>query len=535
MDGAGAVATRKRLAEKAWQANAGWDPIYRDVYDYALPGRKPGGIGKTKQTALAIFDMTAPVSAMHMAGEVQRLLFSQPPSLVPGPLTRQAFEAQGRGKELVRLERQLERTGEFIYPFMTAGDLETSTHEMCIDLGVGTGILIPMRGTPEQPIIFFAPPSDEVALSGDMYGRVSLASWRRSVERAALREAFPKGRFSEAFLGSLRTQGNSEVTLYQDFFRDTDGTWKFAAYTDQQCDDFITSERYRTKPIATPRYYRVAGELRGRGPLQLAMPSIKTLNKAQELALKSAAIQMLGIWGYRAGGAFNPDTAMQQPGAFWSMQSTGGILGPDVQRLDPASGRLDVASMVIEGLQQQIRDALLDTRLQQESGTPRSASEIAARMQQNSRVHLGGFMRLWREVYPDIIPRCAEILQSFGYLGGLMDFNQLIVSVGVRSPMASAINADKLANIARYVEMVTAMVGDQTKLPEHLVLDDSMDEVAEALMIPKRLVPDGEQRQVIRGAQQQQQEEAVLAEAGVKAAPQIVQGLQAIDGGRAAA
>ena len=86
-------------------------------------------------------------------------------------------------------------------------------------------------------------------------------------------------------------------------------------------------------------YFRVAGETRGRGPITLALPSIKTVNKAQELALKSAAIQMLGIWGYRANSGFNPDTAAQQPGSFWAMQSTGGILGPDVTRLDPAAGR----------------------------------------------------------------------------------------------------------------------------------------------------------------------------------------------------
>jgi hypothetical protein len=44
-----------------------------------------------------------------------------------------------------------------------------------------------------------------------------------------------------------------------------------------------------------------------------ALPTIKTVNKAQELTLKAAAIQLLGIWGFRAGGTFNPDTVRLGP------------------------------------------------------------------------------------------------------------------------------------------------------------------------------------------------------------------------------
>jgi hypothetical protein len=536
-DGASPVASQKARADRAWQLQAGYDAIYRDAYDFAIPNMKPGGAGKSKRAGDRVFDMTAPTSAMHLAGKLQQLLFSQAPALVPGALVKQGFAAQGpQGmRDLAQLERELERTGEFMFPFMQAGDLDTSTHEMCIHLGVGTGILIPLRGTPEQPIIFFAPPPDEVALYGDIYGRTSLASWKREVEAGALLEAFPKGNFSTEFKEAAKTASGTMVILYQDFWRMEDGRWKFAAYLDRQCHDFIASETYATKPLATPRYYRVAGEMRGRGPIMLAMPTIKTLNKAQELALKSAAIQMLGIWGFRSGSGFNPDTAPQSPGSFWSMQSTGGILGPDVTRLDPASGRFDIASMVIEGASQQVRDALMDLRLPNDTGTPKSASEIAARMQQNADVHLGGFMRLWREGWPDIVPRCAEILNSFGYLRGLMNFNQLITTVGVRSPMASALDAQRVANIARYAEMMNALVGPQ-KLPEHLVLDDAADDIADAMMIAKKLVPTADARAKIREALQQQQSEAMMGEMAVKAAPNLANGaLQVLDGGKAAA
>lgn len=526
------VERQKQRADHAWQLNSAWDRFYQDAYDYAIPQRRPGGQSKRIDLADKIYDMTAPTSVMHLAGELQNRLFAGPPVLEAGPLAQQAIGP--RGTEV--LNRELERVGNFLYPFMQAGDLDTATHEMCIDLGLGTGALIPMRGDAEQPIIMHAPPADEIAIMGDAYGRQSLLSWKRTVTREGVIEAFRNGNFSSEFYDARRTRPNEELTLYQDFWRLPDGRWQFAAYLDRQNDDrFIDSQITLTKPIAVAPYYRVPGEMRGRGPILLAMPSIKTLNKAQELALRAAAIQMLGIWGYRAGGTFNPDTVAPGPGAFWPMQSTGGILGPDVQRLDPASGRLDISRMVIEGMQMQVREALMDTRLQPSPGTPRSASETAALIQQNSRVHLNGFARLWRSIHPVIVPRCAEILHSFGYLGGMMNFNELIVSVSVRSPITAQMKAQELMNLAQYIEMLVSIFGPQ-RLEEFVFADEVENDMAEAMSIARRLRPTTDQKAEIRQRQAQQMQEAQMAEFANRAAPTIVdKGLEVIDGGKDAA
>jgi hypothetical protein len=525
------VQAQRQKADKAWQDNSAWDRFYRDVYDYAIPQRRPGGMGARKDLADKIFDMTAPTSVMNLAGELQTRLFNGPPILETGPLAHQAIGDAGKEK----LDRELEKVGNFIYPFMQAGDLDTATHEMCIDLGVGTGALIPMRGTPEQPIVFYAPPADEIAIAGDAWGRQNFISWKRYATREQIREGFPQGRFKDEFIQAAKSKPNEELTLYQDFWRLPDGRWRFAAYMDRECDEFITRETYMTKPIAVAPYFRVPGEMRGRGPILLALPSIKTLNKAQELALRAAAIQMLGIWAYRAGGTFNPDTVRIGAGQFWPMQSTGGVLGPDVQRLDPATGRIDVSRLVIEGMQDQVREALFDTRLQPSTGTPKSASEVAAIIRQNARVHLNGFQRLWRSIHPVIVPRCAEILHSFGYLRGMLSFNELIVTVSVRSPITAQMNAETLANLANYIELLVSIVGPQ-KLDEHLLMDPATDKMADALAIPKNLVPDSDQRQAIRASKAEQEAAMMAAAMAEKAAPQIVdKGFELIEGGKAAA
>lgn len=524
------VQKQRRRADIAWQDNAAWERLTRDAYDFVIPQRRPGGSGKRPDLADRIFDMTGPTSAMNLAGELQNRLFSGPVALETGTLVHMAIGDAGKAK----LDRELEKMGGLVHAFMQAGDLDTATHEMCIDLGVGTGALIPLRGTPDQPIIFYAPPADEIAVSGDAWGRQSLISWKRTVTREGVIDAFPQGKFPDNFREAARTKPNEDFELYQDFYRLPDGRWRFVAYLDRGGDEFIASETYLTKPISVAPYFRVPGEMRGRGPVLLALPSIKTLNKAQELALRAAAIQMLGIWGYRAGGTFNPDTVNVGAGEFWPMQSTGGILGPDVQRMDPATGRLDIGRMVIEGMQGQVREALFDTRLPPQTGTPRSASEIAATIRQNARVHLNGFQRLWRSIHPVIVPRCAEILHSFGYLPNLMSFNELMVAVSVRSPIVSQMKADQLVNIANYIEMMIGFAGPQ-RLDEFLKIDETADTLADTFTMPKNLIPLAEEREQIRQAKARAMQEQQLAEAAMNAAPQIVDaGLRAIDGGRSA-
>ncbi|MCZ4076311.1 portal protein [Agrobacterium sp. LMR679] len=96
-----------------------------------------------------------------------------------------------------------------------------------------------------------------------------------------------------------------------------------------------------------------------------------------------------------------------------------------MQRLDPASGSMNVAQMLIGDLQGQIKQAMFDTRLPEYEGTPRSASEMTARLQQRANIHIGAFGRLVREIMPVVVPRAAEILMEFGMLPGIQQVDDL--------------------------------------------------------------------------------------------------------------
>ncbi|RIY03257.1 hypothetical protein D3218_00330 [Aureimonas flava] len=510
-----------RRREQIWALRAPWNDIYRQAYEFAIPHRRPGGQGAAKNVVDRIFDMTATTSVMYFAGSLQRDLFpaGQPPfTLQSGPLAKLKL-----GAGAARLDRELERIAMSMHPFFLTGEWDMAVHECCIDLGVGTGAILPVAGTADQPVIFVAIPFDEIAVGTDGYGRVNFVSWRQRMERQAIRDAFPRGRFPDDF--GNREKAYQPETLFQDFVKRPDGRgWDFlVSLGETRSGEFVTRSWSRTQPIAVPRYYRVPGEPYGRGPVLLALPSIKTLNKAQELALKAAAIQMLGIWAYRSGGTFNPDTVRVGPGEFWPMQSTGGVLGPDVSRIDPATGRLDVARMVIGNLQADIKQTLFDVRIPEYEGTPRSASEIAGRLRQKAETHIGAFGRLTNEIMPVIAPRVAEILYDAGFMATPILIDQFLIATSVQSPMAAALNGERLGNLATYVEMAQAMAGPEM-VPMYAHIDKVMARIGEGLHVDKDVIPDEDERNQIAADMQQQRLQAMAAQAMQDAAPRVIEG-----------
>lgn len=533
IEGLTPVGKQRLRSAKAWNDRTGWDGLYKQAYDYVLPNRRPGGAGVGKAPANLIFDMTGPNSAIHCAGQIQRQIFpvNTPFSFETGPLVAQNLTSAEKSS----WDKQLDRVAQGVYPFFKTGDFDTAMHEFCTDLTIGTGVLLPMKGPSiNEPLVFVCIPQDEVAIAQDTWGRVNFVSWRRrNICREQVLEAWPRGRYPEKFKEVAAAKPYDEITVFQDFFRLPDGRWRFVAYLERE-GEFIVQEDYMTQPIAVARFYRVPGEAYGRGPVLFALPTIMTVNKAQELTLKAAAIRLLGIWGFRAGGTFNPDTVRVGPGEFWPMYSTGGLLGPDVQRLDAASGDLNVARLVIGSGQSQIREALLDTRLVDDGGTPPSATERALVAQQNASVHIGAYGRLNRESIAVIVPRAMEILNEWRLLPRVISFNQLLLSMYVNSPMWAALKADELSGMVNYYELVAAVRAKEQLTGRDVAIDRFLDRTREIMRVPPAIVPTPQERQAAEGQAATDQATAVLGEGLVRAAPQLAAAAND-DGGRQAA
>lgn len=512
----------KKRAERAWADRALWQKLYDDAYEFAIPFRRPAArAGKGAERVERLFDGTAVESAFRSAGQLQSDLF--PPDfgqLAPGAVAKVSLDKD----QLAEMRRELEKVSTIVSAFFQTGEFVTASNEMCVDLMVGTGILFPLEGDDVTPVRFVCIPFDEIALETDAYGGVVCIYWKSRLTRRQIFDTWPDGWYPDSFMSKHNSGWDDEVDLCQDFVRDRKtGRWTFTAYLSDS-ENPITEDEYRTQPMAAARYHRVPGEAYGRGPILLALPTIKTLNKAVELTLKAAAIQMLGLWGYRPGGAFNPDTVRLGPGEFWPMQSTGGVLGPDVTRLDAAAGRVDLGQLITQELRLQVRSMLGDDRLPDKGATPVSATEIMARMKRISQNYLGAWARIVNEVHPIIVRRVIEILSRRKLLPRDIDIDGLLIKLDVISPITAAIKAAAHSRIIDFIQLVTAVKGSPMAVELIVKVDDALRRIAEDQLPPSLVTTPAEQKALeaklaaaaaqVAAAQAQQQQGAAGAAAG---------------------
>lgn len=482
----------KARCTKAWAERAYWQTLYDEVYDYVIPYRRPvtsmtaGGKGAARVDKL--YDNTAMVSAFAGAGRLQQDLF--PPgqpffTFKLGPVAKRALKRQKM--DLALAKRELEEIAEETQAFFASGEFDNAANEMCIDLIAGTGSLFPLEGDDDDPVRFVCVPFDELAIEPDAFGGVAAIFWTTMMSRRQIKQAFPAGTFPRGFREANDDEGM--VKIHQDWTKEG-ARWKFRVWLDDCATDdppLVAEDEMRTQPGAIVRYHKVPGEAYGRGPGMLALPTAKTLNKAVELMLKAAAIQMLGIWAYRPGGAFNPSTARFSPGAFWPMSSTGGVIGPDVTRLDPSTGRMDVAQLITQELRLQLQAAMNDDKLPDKGATPVSATEVMARMKRISQNYLGAYGRITNDTIPPLVRRTMEILHKKKLISRKIRLDTLLIAIDITSPMAAMMKAQGLSQVLDFLQIVAQLKGPQAI--ELLVkLDDLLREMAERMGVPAEFV-----------------------------------------------
>lgn len=503
-----------KRSDKAWAGRQAWQPLYDEAYEFAIPYRRPAARDAPGTSRVErLFDSTAIASTFRSSGQLQQDLF--PPGqpffkLRAGPVARKGLDDDAAKA----LDVELQKISDVVLAFFSS-EWDEATQEMCVDLQAGTGCLLTLEGD-DHPVRDMCIPFDECAIEIDAYGKVIALFWKSKLTARQIELAFPEGKFPADFKKKSEKDPDREMTLNQDWCQEGK-QWRFCAYI-EKCEEPIAEDMLRTKPFVAPRYYRVPGEAYGRGPILLALPTIKTLNKAVELTLKAAAIEMMGLWGYRPGGAFNPDTVRFAPGAFWPMSATGGVMGPDVTRLNASAGKIDVANLITQEMRMQVQAALHDDRIPEKGKTPSSATEIMARLKRISETYLGAFGRLVNEIIPDVVRRRIDILYRKGLLNTNLKIDELLVQIDVISPMASALKANSLSVITDFIQLCMMTKGQQA-MELIIKLDDALEHIGREMGVPAPLLLSKTERKAL---------EAKLAKAAGDAAAAQAQQQQAL-------
>lgn len=509
---------RRATAKKEFDASA----YMRDeAYRYAIPFRrstKDSGTGENRVDQ--VFDHTAIDSAFRFAGKYQQDHW--PPgqenfALEPGPLV---FDP----KEREKLTKSLAPIGQVLQAFFDNGDWDMALHEMALDLTAGTGaMLLNPSAEPDglwEPI---SVPVDEVLLEQGPNNKITGIFWTRKMPVRVLFETWPEGKYSPALKKLLQDKPEEEIEVNVDTVwearkgRARTGRWKMLVWTDKQ-GDVVFESQSRTCPWLTPRYFRVPGETWGRGPIMLAMPTIKTLNTAARLQLQAAAIAMLGIYTAVDDGVFNPDLSELAPGAFWKVaRNSGSTLGPSVSRFpDP---RLDLSGLVVENMQMGVKAVMMDNALPTDSSAVKSPTEILERVKRLASDHLGAFGRQVKELVIPAVQRAMELAYEKGVIRNNVPLDQLLVRVRIKSPLAIAREAQRIEKIINWLQMVlaiTAATGNPGGAARIAEIDLALVEIGRKLGVPEHLITSEDRRKEIddNTAKQQQAQMAMMMAMG---------------------
>lgn len=502
------------------KAQAAFDrvrPMREDFYTYVVPYRE--GLSEQidgQDRANLVYDHTPILAAFRGAGKLQRDLSPVDGvlyELKPGPLVKARFGEQVH----VELAKQLQGISAVTASFNKTGEWDTAFWEMGLDLQGGQGFMLMLEGKHDHlPVRYISVPMDEVMLERGPYGDPWAIFWSRKFSKRMIEAMYPDGDYGPNFRD---LKDDDEVKFHQDsIWLDDKQRWRLVCWAD--CDEKqIHKEESRTCMWLTPSYFRVPGEVYGRGTANLAMPSIKTLNTAQRIQLMAAAIAMLGIYTAVDDGVFNPDLSPIEPGAIWKVRANGGVMGESIKRFP--TPQIDLSQIVIDDLRMNIKAGMMDDALPPDTAAVKSPTEILERVKRLADDHVGAFGRLVREIIIPKARRDIELAFNKGLIQQDVNIDQLLVRVEVNSPIALSREAERVQNIVRWLELVIMMTqtapGEVDLVARKL---DALADMGEAMNVPTEYIVPKKERDEEIERRRKLAEAAQALEAATAAAPQ---------------
>jgi hypothetical protein len=449
--------------KQAWEVKSRWDGMLSEAYRFALPQRnlyQGAGSEQGQEKMRGVYSSTGIQSLTRAANRIQSDLM--PPfidwaTLAPGPFVPEQFEQEAR--------KRLDVINRTMFGAIHASNFATAVNELLLELLSGQGNMLVLEGDDEDLINHISVPDAQLAYDEGPFGRIDGKFRRVPVKPRNLLLTWPDAKNLPQDLAAMISdpgRQNEDVMLLElTVFDARMGNWfygviKAEGESGSAIDgELIVERRFTSDPWITPRWMKVPGEVRGRGPLLTALPDIRTENAVMALVLKQAAMAISGMWVAADDGVLNPDSVVIAPGAVVKARSVDSFRRVDI------GGRFDIAQIVLEDLRVQIRAALFDQSLPPESGAVRSATEIVERIKALQQDIGSPFGRLMQELIVPYLTRALDILARKKVIDTPVKINGLTVQAIVTSPLAQA---QKLNDLQAAVQAIQITQGIQPEL-----------------------------------------------------------------------
>ena len=318
----------------AWSRKENWRNLYEQCYQYALPQRnlydgywEDGQSGRVKN--LQVFDSTAVHGVQRFANRLQSGLFP------PDKSWMELFPGSDIPPESQQEVRQgLQVISQKFFSILRQTNFDLAMGEFLLDLSVGTGIMLVQPGDDLQPIRFQSIPQYLVALEEGPQGTVENVYRKMRVAAENIKVIWPDANLPAVLERKIVDAPQEMINLQESTILNVNdgGYGYYVCYKSSDNESSMLVYRELTiSPWIVSRFSKVAGEVMGRGPVVSALGDILTLNKAVELLLKNASLNISGVYTAVDDGVLNPQTIRIVPGAVIPVASNGGARGSSLQ------------------------------------------------------------------------------------------------------------------------------------------------------------------------------------------------------------
>ena len=502
-----------------------WSEMYEEALEYAAPHRETFNSdfdtpGQDKQGRGLVFDSTALDAMQKFASNIQSSLV--PPfrdwiRLVPGSAVA---EEEG-------LEEILKDVTKIFFSHIQNSNFDTQIAESFLDLSVGTGALLLLKGTVSRPFHFVNVPLSQLFLEEGANGIVDTAFRQSKIQIRNIEKTWDDAEIPEELLDKVKQDPNAEIKIIEatiadkvELFNSETGKMEMVdgfryIVIDAQTKSVIVEREQRSSPWLVFRWSTIPGEIYGRGPLLFALPDIKTLNKTKELLLQSASIAIFGMYTVEDDGIINIENIELGPGAMIPVDSNGRAgRSPSLQPLNP-SGDPNLGQIIIQDLKQNINSIMFADPLGPIDLPVKSATELSLRQQDLSKRIGSAFGKLQFELLTPLVNRGLDLLDELGLIDlGPFRVDGNIIAIEHVSPLAMAQEEEQFVNMLRLAEMVVALYGPEV-LIGMIPPDRFITEAAKKINVDRDVIASEEEIDIMKQAIQQQ---------AVAAAQQQVQG-----------
>ncbi len=487
---------------KAKERRELWRSILQDMYDYAMPNRETFNFHSPGQRkARHIFDSTAPEALNTFVSVIIG-------SMTPDTGGWMKYEAgiDIPEEQVKEVNEKLEQASETFFKHIAHSDFLSQVFLSHQDMAVSTGCLMVEEGDDiTEPLLkFTAIPLPELMIEPTTMSRVHTFFREYSVKAEEIPLKYPEAKFSNTLQRKIDKNPTTEITVCDgsQIFNFKDKTYHQVVMIEKEV---IFHQSYgENAPGIIYRWSKIANETYGRGPVDMAMADIRTVNKVKEYILKNAALTLSPPLLASSDGVFNPHTARVHPGTIMPVTST------DRPPLVPmqVGGDLRMGAFVLEDLQNNIRKMLFADPLGDVSDPVRSATENIIRQQEMLKKRGANFGRLTSEFIFPLVARVTDILARNGKIPQIkVDGKE--VTLKMQSPISSVQQQENIDNVLLYLNALQS-------LPENVqLLGASLESVPgylqENLNLPEKLARSEQQ---IKDAQQAILEQAQEADIG---------------------